>query len=1182
MPRHALNIKIIYGSAIIAWMVALLCFSACSPSHKTEVDELNSMSYACHYRSLDSTRVYAERALQLSADYASGRAEAYNNLAFVSMARLDYASARKYLAEVEKHSDNQIEILIAHVQNMRLCQRESRNKDFYAYREKALRLLRRMGEEAHDLPPHERQRALYAHSEFDIVSSAYFYYVGQENAVRQSLEDIDVDKLEQDTAQYLGYLYSIGSGGVINEGTAEEICQSEFDYLVRCFMLASGSNPYPYWQANALQAISEHLQSPSMCRYLVRNNRPSVKYLNIDQVADTLLAGNFAQTALNMFAAYGDVYQVAGAYRTLGECFWAIGDYRSAAQCLNHALYDNKAVNAAPDLVASICERLCLVYSAVDDKPRSDYYRNLYLDLQERTRQDRQLEARASMLDENGRVLNFMIMAVVGMIVVVCVLLFVFYRMGRKGGSTHSFERLLQPLEQWRHDNGLYLNRLQEKKEEINEQTVAVQLHVQENKRRHLELRAKVSLVNSVTPFIDRMKHEVDCLADNRQTPGQRQERYQYISELTEKINQYNGVLTSWIQMRQGSLNLRISSFALQELFDIVGKAKMGFAMKGVSLVVEPTDTVVKADRTLTLFMVNTIADNARKYTSSGGTVRISATDTPHYVEISVTDTGNGMDSEQAARVFDRTYTGGHGFGLVNCKGIIEKYKKLSSLFAVCDISVRSEVGKGSVFSFRLPHGIRKTMAVFLAMVLPMLATAMTGASYRQHGKSENLSTYSLQRASAFADSAYFSNINGTYSRTMQFADSARYWLNRHYLMLRPGGKMLMVASPGEIMPAELMWYHDSLPTNYNVILDLRNESAVAALALHRWSLYQANNKIYTQLYREMGTDSTLPSYVRTMEVSENSKTVAIVLLVLLLLLLPVAFYLLYYRHVLFFRFAVDKVEQLNAVLLGDMSNNGKLASIERIWNKGGAVLFRGKTHHNTGNAQLSVLVEQIEEALRQSVAREQEVRTGIEEAEDAMRRDEYENGKLHVSCSVLENTLSALKHETMYYPSRIARLVASEDVDALCETVDYYKSLYSLFSAQAMEQVADYVRYDLEAVDYLFALLRRENGGESPEVSMAQQDGAYSIVRVAMHRLRLTEDECRKLFTPLTCRLPFLLCRQIVREVGEATNLRRCGIGAQCAADGSIVVEIVLPGKAGDRILSPESKARSFTEQNK
>ena len=40
-------------------------------------------------------------------------------------------------------------------------------------------------------------------------------------------------------------------------------------------------------------------------------------------------------------------------------------------------------------------------------------------------------------------------------------------------------------------------------------------------------------------------------------------------------------------------------------------------------------------------------------------------------------------------------------------------------------------------------------------------------------------------------------------------------------------------------MAAELSWIRSGLPTNYHVILDLRNECAVAALALHQWSLYQ-------------------------------------------------------------------------------------------------------------------------------------------------------------------------------------------------------------------------------------------------------------------------------------------------------------------------------------------------------
>ena len=111
-------------------VVATLFLSACSPANKARVDELNEQSYAYHYRNLDSTKVLAERALKLSEDYSSGRAEAYNNLAFVCIAKMDYKGAKGWLRKVEEESDNQIELAIADVQNMRLCQRESHNKDF--------------------------------------------------------------------------------------------------------------------------------------------------------------------------------------------------------------------------------------------------------------------------------------------------------------------------------------------------------------------------------------------------------------------------------------------------------------------------------------------------------------------------------------------------------------------------------------------------------------------------------------------------------------------------------------------------------------------------------------------------------------------------------------------------------------------------------------------------------------------------------------------------------------------------------------------------------------------------------------------------------------------------------------------------------------------------------------------
>lgn len=1161
-------------SASIVMMLALFFYSACGPSHKQEVDRLNTLSYAYHYRDLDSTKMLAQRALALSDDYSAGYAEACNNLAFVEMEKMNYKEARRWLGLVEEKSNNQLELLIADVQMMRICQRESHNKDFYSYREKAMVRLRRLGEEASNLPPRERRRATYAHSEFDIVDATYCYYVGLEESMLKALNDIDADALEADTAQYLNYLYNIGSGGAITNGTSEQIAQTEFDYLIQCYMLASAgrvvmpdgtmAGGYPYWQANALQAISEHLQKAKMRDFLIRNNLPAIQYLNVEQMPDTLLAGNLAQRALNLFISYGDTYQIAGGYRTLSECYFAIEDYNSAGDCLVRALQVSKNIKSAPDLVASIRERLCLVYSALDNKQQSDYNRNIYLDLQERTRQDKQLEARATLLDDNALQLNLMIAAVLVMILLVVILLYLFDRMRRRKIQSKPLSSLLEPLEQWKQRNAQYINDINERKEELDEEISIARLHLADNKKRNLEQRAKVSLVNSITPFIDRMIHEVDKLAeDDESTPDEvKQERYEYISELTDKINQYNTILTNWIQMRQGTLNLRIVSFPLQPLFDIVAKGKMSFQMKKIKLDVQPTAAKVKADRTLTLFMINTIADNARKFTPAGGKVTVSAEEHDKYVEIVIADTGKGMDEEQLAHVFDRTYTGGHGFGLLNCKGIIEKYKKVSSIFNICHIEAESEVGKGSVFRFRLPKGIGR---IIVGVILLLASSVSSFASQiHQHTLATGKVSRELTLAEAFADSAYYSNINGTYQRTLAFADSAIYYLNQHYLRQYPQGKNLMVSSPKLSQAAELKWFADSVTTDYSIILDIRNESAVAALALHQWTLYDRNNKVYTKLFRERSTDNTLPEYVRTMKSSENSKTVAVILLFLLLLQLPIAYYLLYYRHVVTYRFAVDRIRDINLLLLSDQSIPEKLKRIREIWSK--------KSRHTRANFRLDEVVHEIEEELK----RGQDLSNGKEAdnqlLEDELRRVRFENDRLHVSNSVLDNCLSTLKHETMYYPSRIRQLIEAspDDVASLKELVDYYKSIYLMLSAQAMEQVETNLKCDAALKDYLFRLIQEtvKDLAKAHGIAITQVKQeiktvhtAYATCQFVFSGLRYDDSLHHRLFTPLTVDMRFLVCRQIVREMGETTNLRGCGIQAKSSDDGFLVIEVVLPG---------------------
>lgn len=1135
-------------------MMALFLFSACLPSHQAEVDELNSKSYAYHYKDLDSTKTLAERALKLSEGYDAGAAEALNNLAFVSIARMDYDNAYRLLKRVETSTDNQIELLVADVQYMRLCQRRSKNKDFYDYRERAERRIHRIDEELKSLTEHQRKRIIYAKSEFKIIVSAYFYYVGLKRESIQAMENINPNgEIQQDTAQMLNYLYNVGAGGIITSGDPYEINQQEFDYLMRCYLM-SRQMGYVFFEAQSLQAMSEHFENAAYREKLLRDNMPAMKFINTDNMPDALLAGNLAQRSLELFIHYGDVYQIAGSYRTLAECYWAIHDYPSALICLKSALEKNDAINQAPDLVASIREQLCLVYSAVDDKANSDNNRNIYLDLQEQTRQDRQLEARAGQLNASSTQLNIMIVAVIIMITIVILLLFLFGHMRRKTDSRYSMDALLKPLERWKHSTEESEKVKAERYEELNEQIQIADLHILNNKKRNLEQRAKISLVNSITPLIDRMINEVNRLRTSDEAPAKKTERYTYLAELTETINDYNGVLTQWIQMRQGELSLHIESFPLQDLFNIVKKGRMGYELKGITLVVKPTDAMVKADKTLTLFMINTLADNARKFTPRGGTVTVQASVADQYVEIEIRDTGVGMTANQTEHLFDHkpirddrqdASEHSHGFGLMNCKGIIEKYKKISQIFSVCMIQADSQQGSGSSFRFRLPRGISRIIAALMVL-------AGTSLPIQARIKTDPL----IVHAQNFADSIYFSNVNGNYRQALHFADSCREYLNAYYRRIKPGGTDLMLSyTTSADVPAEIQWFRDGLRFNYNLILDLRNESAVAALALHQWDLYTYNNKVYTQLFREKSADNTLSAYVRTMQRSESNKTVAVILLILLLILVFPAYYFLYYRHRIYYRFCIERINQINQILLSKISPEAKQQQISKIWG--------GKQQSDHPQfAQLDQLVGQIQQALQQSIESSHQQSTTLELAEDELHRAEYEDAKLHISNSVLDNCLSTLKHETMYYPSRIRQLIDGTDrnLQGISELVNYYKELYSILSAQAMRQIDQNIRVDNDMLHYLFDILKKQNAGETPRHEVSKVDDRYFRLCLFMNRLALSPGQAEVLFTPSTVDIQFLLCRQIIREIGEATNARGCGISASVNGQQIIQIDIILP----------------------
>ena len=169
----------------------VLCLFSCKKANSELVDHYNDLSYIFHYKDIDSTLYYSQKALSAAANYSAGKAESYNNRAFVELMKMEYEKAYNTLDTVYTLTDNQLELLVADVQMMRLCQRQSKNKDFYDFQYQAQGRLKRIQEEKNTLSKRLKKRLIYAETEFYLITSTYYFYIGLDKPSIKAMKNID-------------------------------------------------------------------------------------------------------------------------------------------------------------------------------------------------------------------------------------------------------------------------------------------------------------------------------------------------------------------------------------------------------------------------------------------------------------------------------------------------------------------------------------------------------------------------------------------------------------------------------------------------------------------------------------------------------------------------------------------------------------------------------------------------------------------------------------------------------------------------------------------------------------------------------------------------------------------------------------------------------------------------------
>ena len=168
---------------------------------------------------------------------------------------------------------------------------------------------------------------------------------------------------------------------------------------------------------------------------------------------------------------------------------------------------------------------------------------------------------------------------------------------------------------------------------------------------------------------------------------------------LTQLVNE----ILDFRKVQNGKMELRLSDFNLAEsMKQWIMLFSASAQKKHITISMDAPDTIMlRADQDKIERICYNLLSNALKYTSEGGEITLTAKEENGRVMISVADNGCGISSDELPYIFDRFYQAknagrGTGIGLAIVKAFTELHHG--------EVSVKSEIGKGSTFTINIPR----------------------------------------------------------------------------------------------------------------------------------------------------------------------------------------------------------------------------------------------------------------------------------------------------------------------------------------------------------------------------------------------------------------------------------------------------------------------------------------------